>query len=163
MDFLFIFKYAAYAFGAALLVLGSYRLTKSISLSILGSGSMYDSPTMLIFEIVGASFLASGWLCAVESWNVVAVLFIVILIPALLGLWGAIELKRQKLKEAKMEIVRQEIQEKMQVLNLSGTKDFSHIKTKGDLAKLSSKEKGEYLTWKRLQAMSDPNNHDKSN
>ncbi len=111
MDFLLILKYVSIAFSSAIIVMASYHLTRNIALSALGSDAVYNSVFMLIFGIVGSSFVAACWLSTVASWDWVVILFIVIVIPALLGLWSAVDKTKRKLKEAEMEKVRLEFED----------------------------------------------------
>jgi hypothetical protein len=110
MDFLFIFKCVAIAFSSAIIVMVSYHLTKNIGVSALGSGGIYDSVLMLFFGIIGSSFVGACWLSAVASWDWVAILFIVIAIPALLGLWSATDVKKNKTKQAALDKFRVEFE-----------------------------------------------------
>jgi len=92
-----------------MIVLAAYYLTKNIGITALSSEGIYNNIPLLIIEVIGSSLIASVWLCAFASWSIVAVLFLVILIPALLGLWGAVDSKKQKINQGKLDKIREEM------------------------------------------------------
>ena len=52
MDFQFIFKYAALAFGSTSIMLIAYYLSKSVGIIALSKEGIYNNVPLLIFEII---------------------------------------------------------------------------------------------------------------